>query len=101
MGFGASVIVPGIVDGIQIPAVSAVTVNTRVTTPSGSIGLLSDVLSFPGPTVVGNWIMGSTSVSILGVPVVHQMATGIGYSPVPSPTGPLTVKVHDARILVR
>lgn len=91
----------GIQSGDALRATAKISINTRVTTPSGPVGLLSDLMLFPGPlTVTGNWVTGATRVLIVGVPAINRTATGIGYSPVPASTGPLTVVQGDARVKV-
>jgi hypothetical protein len=95
-----SVLAAGIQSSDGLRATSKISINNRVTTSTGPIGVISDVMQFPGPpTVVGNWVVGTTRVLISGVPAVNQVSTGIGYSPVPSPTGPLTVVQADTRVM--
>ncbi len=93
-----SALAAGVQSGDGSRATAKVTINTRVTAPGGPIGLLSDVMQFPGPTIIGNWMMGATRVMVMGVPVINQASTGIGYTSVPASTGPLTVVQGETRV---
>lgn len=91
-----SVLAPGIAAG-GIPATAKISVNTRVQTATGPIGVIADVMQFPGPVVVGNWVMGCTRVQIMGMPAIAQTATGTSFTAVGAPFGPLQVTAGDAR----
>ena len=91
-----SVLAPGIAAG-GIAATAKVSANTRVQTATGPIGVIADVMQFPGPPVVGNWVSGCTRVQIMGMPAISQAASGTSFTPVPSPFGPMTVTQGDAR----
>lgn len=80
-------------------AIAKITLNTRVTAPGGPVGLLSDVMQFAGVTVTGNWVMGATRVMVLGVLVINQVSTGVGYSVTGAPSGPLTVVQGETRVM--
>lgn len=89
----------GIQSGDGLRATAMVSSNTRVTTTGSPVGVLSDLMWFPGPlTVTGNWVTGASRVLIMNVPAINLTATGIGYSPVPASTGPLTVVQGDTRV---
>ena len=60
-------------------ATSKISINTRVQTAVAPITVLSDVMQFPGPSVVGNWIVGSTRVLVIGVQVINQSSTGTSF----------------------
>ena len=89
----------GIQDGNGVPAAAMASANARVSTASGPIGLVTDVLSFPGPSTVGNWFAGNTRVFVNGTPTVGQSATGQaiipGTPPVPIPA---LVATADPRV---
>jgi hypothetical protein len=91
-----SVLAPGVAAG-GIPATVKVTTNSRVTTAAGPIGVIADVMQFPGPVVVGNWVVGCTRVQIMGMPAINQSSTGTSFTAVPSPFGPMTVTQGDSR----
>jgi len=98
MGQPVSALAAGVQSGDGSRATAKVSSNTRVQTTAGPVGVLSDVMQFPGPTsVTGNWIVGSTRVSVLGMPVINQVSTGTSYGPT-GPTGPMTVVQGDTRV---
>jgi len=96
MGSPFSVLAPGI-SAAGAPATAKVTTNTRVQTATGPIGIIADVVQFPGPAVVGNWVAGCTRVQIMGMPAINQASTGTSFTVVPAPAGPMTVTQGDAR----
>jgi hypothetical protein len=100
MALPVCVLAPGVI-GAGVPSTAKITVNARVTTMAGPIGILNDVMQFPGPIVVGNWIVAGTRVLITGIPVVYQASTGISVGPPPLflPTGPMTVAAGDPRVM--
>lgn len=97
MGQPVSALAVGVQSGDGSRATAKISLNTRVQTAAGPIGVLSDVMQFPGPSVTGNWILGSSRVSVVGVPVINQASTGTSYSPT-APTGPMTVVQGDSRV---
>jgi spore maturation protein SpmB len=96
MGMPLSVLAPGVAAG-GIPATAKVTANARVATASGPVGVIADVMQFPGPVVVGNWMVGCTRVSIMGLPAIDQASTGTSFTAVGAPFGPMTVIQGDPR----
>lgn len=95
-----SVLAPG-VQAAGVPATAKVTANTRVLAMAGPVGILSDVMQFPGPPVVGNWVVGAARVLANGVPVVTASSTGTSFGapvPPPPPTGPMVVTQGDPRL---
>jgi hypothetical protein len=100
MTLPVSVLAPGVV-GAGVPSTAKVTVNGRVTTMAGPVGILSDVMQFPGPVVVGNWIVAGTRVLITGIPVINQASAGVsvGAPPLFLPSGPMTVVAGDPRVM--
>lgn len=95
-----SVLAPGVLNGASAPATSKVTTNTRVTTTAGPVGIITDVMQFSGPMVVGNWVVGASRVFVNSVPVVNQVSTGLSVGPPPPllPSGPMTVAQGDPRV---
>ena len=98
-----SVLPIGVQSSEGLRATVKVTANSRVTTPTGPVGVMSDIMQFPGPgSVAGNWLVGATRVSVMGIPVINQVSTGLSYGAVPPafpPTGPMTVVQGDTRVM--
>ncbi len=94
-----SALAPGVL-AAGVGATAKISINTRVQTTTAPVGVLSDVMQFPGPAVVGNWVVGATRVLVLGVPVINQASTGTSFGPPPvvPPTGPMTVVQGDPRV---
>jgi hypothetical protein len=99
MGLPVSVLAPG-VTAAGAPATAKSTANTRVKTAAGPVGVIADVMQFPGPAAVGNWVMGSARVQVMGMPVINQSSTGTSFGPPPVsvPTGPMVVTQGDPRV---
>jgi hypothetical protein len=101
MGSPVSILAPG-VSAAGVPATAKITVNVRVKTTAGPVGLLADVMQFPGPPVVGNWVVAAGRTFVTGIPVVNQASTGTSFGPpspvVPPPTGPMIVTAGDPRV---
>jgi len=98
MALPVSVLAPGVA-AAGVPASAKVTTNTRVTAAAGPLGVIADVMQFTTPPpVVGNWVVGSARVQVMGMPVINQSSTGTSFSAVPSPAGPMTVTQGDARV---
>ncbi len=100
MASGVESLPTGIADGLGVPASAAVSINLRVLTQTGPIGLLTDVVTFTGvPTVAGNWVVGTLRTQIMNIPMINQDSAGIGYSAVGVPTGTMTVTIADQKVL--
>jgi hypothetical protein len=99
MGAPVSVLPAG-VQAAGILATSKVTANTRVLAAAGPVGVLTDVMQFPGPPVVGNWIVGAMRVSVSGIPAVSATTTGASFSAIGVSTGPMVVALGDPRVQV-
>jgi hypothetical protein len=56
------------IQGGPVLASATVTTNTRVKTPGGYIGLVTDMVLFP--TGTGVWMVGNQRVKINGIPTV-------------------------------
>jgi hypothetical protein len=88
----------GVQDGTAVPAVSFISANTRVKTAMGLVATATDVVNFPGPSTVGNWIVPNQHVLIGGTPSIGQGCAGQaivpGTPPVPSP---MTIVTPDLR----
>ena len=98
MALPVSVLAPGVA-AAGVPASAKVTTNARVTAAAGPLGVIADVMQFTTPPpVVGNWVVGSARVQVMGMPVINQSSTGTSFSAVPSPAGPRTVTQGDARV---
>lgn len=67
----------GVQDSLAVPAASKVTANTQVQTRTGTITLISDVFTWPGPSTTGNFVVPMTRVTINGVPGINQACAGV------------------------
>lgn len=88
---------PMMVSAAGSPGTAFVTVNVRVKAATGALGIVSDVMQFPGPLVVGAWIVGNTRVKVGGVPTVGVGSTGTATGAAGA-TGPVTVLQGDTRV---
>lgn len=90
----------GAQDGTAVPATAFASANQRVSTAMGKVALATDIVSFPGPSTVGNWILPNQRVLIGGVPSIGQGCTGVAIVPaVPSPIpSPMTIVTPDPRV---
>lgn len=79
------------------PGTAFVTTNMRVKAVTGPLGLMTDVMQFSGPLVVGAWVMGNTRVKVGGVPTVGLGSTGTATGAAGA-TGPVTVLMGDMRV---
>lgn len=79
-------------------AAAKVSANLMVKAQTGPIGLMTDVITFPGPTVTGNWVVAATRVTIRGIPVVTTTSQGVCFNAVGAPTSPMTVVLPDTRV---
>ena len=99
MAGGVQALVTGIQDGAAVPAASKVTANARVTATQAPVGLVSDVLTFPGPSTVGNWMTPNQRVLVNGVPTIGQSSIGQAIIPALVPViVPALVTVPDPRV---
>lgn len=92
----------GISDGAQVPAISKISPNQRVSTTTGTIGTVADVAQFAGAppsfTVVGNWLSPNTRTFATNLPTIGQSSIGACFNAVGAPTGPMTVTLGDPRV---
>lgn len=97
MAIPVSVVAAGVA-AAGAPATSKISVNTRVHAAAGPVGVLADVMVFPGG--IGTWIVGATRVQVMGMPVISQSSTGpvVGPPPFFPPLGPMTVTQGDSRV---
>ena len=102
MAGNVQTLAPGVQDAGQLPATVKISPNQRVSTPTGTIGTVADVLQFPGTpptlTVVGNWISPNTRVLATGVPTISASSIGNSFNAVGAPTGPMIAKLTDSRV---
>jgi hypothetical protein len=100
MGNPVEALVAGIQDPAGVRATAKITANTRVSATTGTIGIATDVLQFPGPNIAGNWLFPATRVRIQGIPVINAASAGVAIAPgpPPAPSGPLTVAQPDQRV---
>jgi hypothetical protein len=92
-----SVLPAGVANATRVPAAAKVPGTARAQTATGPVTVQTDVMQFPAPHNVGNWILGSFRVKAGGVPVIHQASVGTSVSP-SLPPGPMTVTMGDARV---
>lgn len=98
MGTNFLTLPAGVQDSSGVPAASVVTANTRVTTATGAVAIASDVLTFPGPSTVGNWLVPNSHVLIGGVPSIGQGSSGQAIIPgTPPSPAPVTIMTTDPR----
>jgi hypothetical protein len=88
---------PVMVSAAGSPGTAFVSVNTRVKAMTGPLGLMSDVMQFSGPLVVGAWIVGNARVKVGGVPTVGVGSAGTATGALGA-TGPVTVLQGDTRV---
>lgn len=100
MSGNAMALTAGVVDAANTPATARVPVNLRVRCESGPIGVLPEVMSFSATTIVGNWVAGTTRVTVNGLPAINTVSAGTGFNVSGSPTGPLRVSQPSARLTV-
>ena len=99
MATGVEGLFVNIVDTTNVPAASKVSPNLRVSVPTGTIGVVGDVMAFPGPlTATGTWVAGSVRSTINGLPVVTTTATGASVTVAGPPGGPIRLMMGDARV---
>lgn len=88
-----------IVDPTNAPAASKISPNLRVSVATGTIGVVGDVLAFPGPaTATGTWVVGALRTTINGLPVITQTATGASVTVAGPPGGPIRLAIPDPRV---
>ena len=80
-----------------VPATAKTSANTSLTVTTGSVSLVTDIVTFPGPPTMGNWIVGNQRVLVFGVPTVGQTATGQATVPSPPSVVPMIVSSADSR----
>lgn len=78
-------------------ATARASINTRVLGPGGPLGLVSDVVAFPGLT--GTWSAGDRRVSVHGIPTVSTASIGLATGPDSSHT--MRVVAPNARVRSR
>jgi hypothetical protein len=74
---------------------ATITTNTRVKTSGGYVGLITDVVLFPGGT--GAWMLGNQRVKINGIPTVGASSAGTFTPPLPELPAPMLVVDGDPR----
>lgn len=92
-----------VADAAQGRAGAFVPMNQKVTSRSLPLSVQADVPTFPGTslaTVSGSWMVAGTRVTASGVALVNAQSVGVGYTPVPASSGPLTVQPGNPNVLV-
>ena len=97
MGSALHCLIATVQDSTGAPAASKVTTNTRVSATTGNVSLMSDTLTFPGPSTTGNWLVPNQRVLIGGVPTIGQNSSGQALNAAGSPV-PVTVTAGDPRV---
>lgn len=88
----------GVQDGTAVPAAAFISANVRVKTAMGYVATATDVVTFPGPSTVGNWIVPNQHVLIGGIPSIGQGCAGQAIVPGPPPVpSPMTIVTPDPR----
>lgn len=85
----------GLQDGTGIPATSKVTANARVSTRTGSVSLITDVFTWPGPSTTGNFITSMTRVTVNGTPAINRTCAGQALNAVGTPVPTVVVTVDS------
>ena len=102
MAGNVQTLAPGVSDATQAPAITKISPNQRVSTTTGAIGTVADVVQFAGAppsfTVVGNWLSPNTRTLVTGLPTIAMSSVGNCFNAVGAPTGPMVVKIGDARV---
>jgi hypothetical protein len=102
MAGSVQTLAPGVSDGAQVPAITKISPNQRVSTTTGTIGTVADVVQFAGAvppfTVVGNWLSPNTRTLAMGLPTIAQSSLGNCFNAIGVPTGPMIVKTGDPRV---
>lgn len=99
MSGGLHVLAASVQDSAAVPASSKASANSRVSTGAGPVSIATDILTFPGPSTVGNWLVPNQHVLIGGIPSIGQGSSGQAIIPGLPPTpGPLTIVTADARV---
>jgi hypothetical protein len=91
----------GIQDSFAVRATAKLSPNLRVTTTTGPVGTVLDIVQFPGPNVIGNWVVPNQRTLVNGLPTIGASSTGMAYMPSITglvPTGPMLVVQGDARV---
>lgn len=94
-GFQCNIV--GLTNSASIPAVSVVSPNLRVSATFGPVATLADVVAFPGPSVVGNWVVPAMRCLVGNIPMINASSAGIAYSSLAVPTGRMKIMIPDAR----
>ena len=83
----------GVQDSLGVRAIGRIPANSRVITPTGAVGVVFDVVLFPGTpdtktTVIGQWILPNQRTRANGMPTIGSSSVGIAYAIVtlPAPT---------------
>lgn len=92
-----SVLPAGVVNTTGVPAASKVPGTARAKSAAGPFTVQTDVMQFPAPHNLGNWVLGSMRVKAGGVPVIHQASVGTSVSQA-LPPGPMSVTLGEARV---
>jgi len=98
MGGGLHILPSGVLAS-GAPATSKSSANSRVSTALGYVSVATDILAFPGPATVGNWLVPNQRVSIGGTPSIGQASSGQAIIPgTPPTTVPTTIVSVDPRV---
>jgi hypothetical protein len=100
MSGNAMALTAGVLDAAGTPATSRVPVNLRVRCESGPVGVLPEVMTFSAVTTVGNWVSGTTRVTVNGLPAINTVSAGTGYNVAGTATGPLQVAQPSTRLTI-
>jgi hypothetical protein len=98
MAGGLLTLPSGVLDSTGVPCASFVTANVRVKTSTGTVAIATDVLTFPGPSTVGNWIVPNSRVLVNSIPSIGQGCVGQAIIPgTPPVPGPTSIVMTDPR----
>jgi hypothetical protein len=100
MGSGLQCNFVGLAASAGGTAMAAISPNTRVTASLGAVATVADVVQFSGPTLIGNWLVPATRVTIGGTPAIcaNSGSSTIVFNGVSTnPGGPMLLNSPDPR----
>jgi hypothetical protein len=83
-----------------VRAVTRISTNSRSRTARGYVGLVTEVVLFPGPTgvgAIGMWFMPNQRVRINNIPIIDKNSVGISTSLLNGTTGTMIVVEAEDR----
>lgn len=88
----------GVQDVFAMRGVGKISPNVRAKATTGFMGTVADVIAFPGPSVIGQWVVPNQRCLATGIPTIAVSSVGITYSSLGTPIGPMVVVQPDPRV---